>query len=151
MMNPLTTVDFCVKHQVVKDQIVASCDLSELALELLRLFAHAARRLHTELGWLGITLALSEIANAVDEAWPARYAADLIAAHAMTVDVPGVDSALRDLGAHAMVQRWNVIEVTADAAAVISAIPELWFRLLPALDTPLLEHFAAQLNSEGCP
>ena len=59
------------------------------------------------------------------------------------------DSALRDFGAGVMAQRWHVINVTADVVEVIAAIPAVWFRLLPALDTPLLEHFATELD-EGC-
>lgn len=149
-MNPLTALDFCIKHKVVADQIIADCDdtdLAELAFELLRLFAHATRQLHTELGRLTITSALHDIAKADDEDWPARHAAELILTHSMANDVC-IETALRELGVYGMQQRWHVINVTADVPAVIAAIPALWFRLLPALDTPLLEHFAGQLNED---
>jgi hypothetical protein len=144
-VNPLLACDFAIKHKVVADRIASEADEFELALELLRLFDHTAHALHTELGCLAITSTLQEIASANNEHWNDRHAAELILAYQMMADLPSVPSELRDIGAHALDQRWNVINVTSDVVEAVRAIAAVWFRLLPELDVPLLEHVATEL------
>lgn len=142
-MNPIVALDYATKHRTVANQIIRDCDdfeLIELALELTRLFSYAAHKLRTEYGWLATFLAIQEIANATNEQWTVRHAAEVILNDSMMSD-----PALYEFGSDAMQKRWHVITVTADVADVIEAIPALWFRMLPELDTPMLEAFAEEL------
>jgi hypothetical protein len=85
-MNADKAIDVATKHRVVADRIINDCNDAELvglALGLLDLYAHAARRLRTEMGWLAIGSMLYEIADH-DEDLNVRHAAALTLAHQMT-------------------------------------------------------------------
>ncbi|OBH75931.1 hypothetical protein A5681_09845 [Mycobacterium scrofulaceum] len=148
MIEPTTALDFAIRHQVVRDRILSQCDgsdLARLALDLLRLYAHASRRLHTDLGAMAVTSALHEVYERTSDP-NEKHAAALILAHLMTTDGGGVDADLREMGFETLAERFHIVTVTDRTLAVITAIPIVWQRIVPELTTMggigLLEHFS---------
>jgi hypothetical protein len=171
MINPLSALDFATKHQVVADQILETCDdaeLTELVLDLLSMYSHAANRMLSDLGWLSTVDALVEIRDrgipierspenvvqlrpnvaGCSADWAEKHAAELILAHTMWVDSRGVEANLRAFGAEALLDKFHTLDLFGNTIAVARAIPALWRKVFPQLATrggqDLLEHFVTQ-------
>jgi hypothetical protein len=150
MIDSSAAITFATRHRVVADRILNQCDdadLRQLASDLLTLYAFAARRLHTELGWMAIVPALHEVAEHSSDP-NERHAAAMILAHQMMA--VGVDNDLREFGYAAAEQRYAIVNATERTLGVITAIPLVWQGILPYLTTSagvdLLEHFSTELG-----
>ncbi|RAV00674.1 hypothetical protein DQP58_00090 [Mycobacterium colombiense] len=154
MIDPTAALDFATKHHVVAQRILRDCDdadLSQLAFDLLNLYAVVAKRLHSEIGWVTIVSALHDVREYANDPND-RHAGALILAHSMAADARGVDADLREIGMEELAKRFTVINATDRTLATITAIPIVWQRLLPVLTTPagidLLERFSIELQRD---
>lgn len=155
MIDPNAALNFATRHRVVAQRILDDCDdtdLGQLALDLLSLYSYAAKRLHTELGWLALLSALHEVREyGLDP--NDRHAAALILAHAMAADAHGVDPGLHEIGHEQLGDRFDVVSATGRILSVIASIPIVWQQLLPVLTTPagidLLERLSIELQYGG--
>ena len=144
-MNPLAAFDYVTKHRSVADQIVgdlADDELSCFAMDLMRMYSYAARRMLSEIGWLATISMLHEIRENGDDP-NQRDAAWLILAYEAWNDTTGVDFGAEDLS-----QKFHTATLFGRLVAVIAAIPAVWRLLLPQLATPggqdMLQHFVLE-------
>jgi hypothetical protein len=135
-MARVGALDFARVAQDAADHYISDLpddELEELAMDLLKLFAHAARRLSSDLGMNAIDQTLHWMSEHDDD-WNKKHAARLIVAHAQWADVPGVEADLRAHGAKDIDQRFTVVIATGRLVPTISAIPAIWRWLLPELN-----------------
>jgi hypothetical protein len=152
-MDPITVLDFATRTGEVGDQILAECDSGErdeLAFGLMRLYAHAAKKLRTEPALIAIDSAF-HVMREYDDDRNVMDAADLILAFGEMSDSPGADSDLRAFGYHSLMKRLNVVDAVDRMESVIKKIPIVWNRLLPELiwtrvGRDMLARFSAEIN-----
>jgi hypothetical protein len=145
-----STVFFCTSRESTIDRFLETVDdddLTNLLLDSLRLYAHASRRLRTELGRIAVAAALYEIARGEDLA--CANAARMILAFTAEDDVCA-DIVLRELGFEELQQIGHVANVLGRAQELVAAVPAVWRSLLPetanAAGYELMQRFAIELK-----